>query len=112
MTNIPLNIKRLMKEKNIDQTQLANLLGVTQGSVSQWLTGRTTPRGKKLEQLAAVFGVTVSELMSEEKKEDTSKEDYIRELEQKLLKATTELLEYKTRENERLKNNQDVPIGQ
>ena len=101
-----------MKEKKVDQDELAKTLEVNRSSISQWVTGRTMPRGKKLEKIADFFGVTVSELMSEEKKEDTSKEDYIRELEQKLLKATTELLEYKTRENERLKNNQDVPIGQ
>jgi transcriptional regulator with XRE-family HTH domain len=57
-----------------------------------------------------VFGKieSVEPVFLEEKKEDSK----VRELEQKVMNMQQELLEYKTRENEKLKNNQVVSDGQ
>ncbi len=46
------------------------------------------------------------------KKEVKAQDDRLRELEQKLMKAQEELLAYKTRENENLKNDKTLLVGQ
>ena len=50
-------------EKGISQGALARLLKVTQGSVSQWEKGTTSPKVSTLPRLAAALGVTVDELI-------------------------------------------------
>lgn len=53
-------------ELGLTQAELADKLGLTYSSVSQWESGRATPRTPILRQLADLFGVTVAELMGEE----------------------------------------------
>lgn len=40
----------------MSQADLARALGVTQQSVSKWEEGASTPKGKRLEQLAGALG--------------------------------------------------------
>lgn len=109
------NLRRLMAAKNLNQSDLAGLLGIKQPSVSDWLKNGAIPKGKRLTQLAEILGVSVNELFIEEAiqkaSEEQSKDDRIRELEQQLLKTTQELLKYKSQENEQLKNNPATPRG-
>lgn len=42
----------VMRERDISQTQLAKAVGVSPQAVQQWCSGKTTPRGKSLAQLA------------------------------------------------------------
>ena len=48
----------------LSQHELAAALGVTQSAVSQWESGETTPRFASLIDIAAVIGVPVSDLLS------------------------------------------------
>ncbi|MBQ1508524.1 MAG: helix-turn-helix transcriptional regulator [Erysipelotrichaceae bacterium] len=57
------NISEIRKQKNISQAELAASLGVTQGSVSAWETGRWEPSIDALRQMAILFGVTIDELI-------------------------------------------------
>ncbi len=57
------NISEIRKQKNISQAELAASLGVTQGSVSAWETGRWEPSIDALRQMAVLFGVTIDELI-------------------------------------------------
>lgn len=53
-------------ELGITQAELADKLGLTYSSVSQWESGRATPRTPVLRQLAALFDTTVADLMGED----------------------------------------------
>lgn len=53
-------------ELGLTQAELADKLGLTYSSVSQWESGRTTPRTPILRQLAELFNTTVAELMGED----------------------------------------------
>ena len=50
-------LKKLRNEKNLTQEQLAEILGVTNRSVSRWETGATMPDFDLLIQLSEYFGV-------------------------------------------------------
>lgn len=59
-------ITRLRKEKGLTQSKFAELIHVTQGAVSQWETGRTSPDVQQMFILADFFGVTIEELTNGE----------------------------------------------
>ncbi len=63
MNNVGKNIKRLRKEKNITQDQLAEQLHVTRQAVSNWEIGKTQPDIETLSAMAEYFEVTVEELI-------------------------------------------------
>ena len=56
-------------ELGLTQAELADKLGLTYSSVSQWESGRATPRTPILRQLADLFGTTVADLMGEDASE-------------------------------------------
>lgn len=56
-------------ELGLTQAELADKLGLTYSSVSQWESGRATPRTPILRQLADLFDTTVADLMGEDASE-------------------------------------------
>ncbi len=64
------NIKRLRKNKDVTQEQIAEMLGVSVTAVSKWERGETYPDITMLFPLARYFGVSLDELMGyDEEKE-------------------------------------------
>lgn len=59
------NIKRLRKNADLTQAELAKKVGVTRATVTQWETGWSQPRMGALEKLADAFGITMAELVSD-----------------------------------------------
>ncbi len=59
------NIKKLRTQSDWTQEQLAAKIGVTRSTVTQWETGWSQPRMGAVEKLAAVFGLSVSEFVSD-----------------------------------------------
>ena len=57
-------IKRLREEKELTQSQLADLIGVGSKAVSKWETAKGLPDITLIEPLAKALGVSVMELMS------------------------------------------------
>lgn len=57
-------IAKLRKAKGLTQAKFADMIHVTQGAVSQWETGRTSPDVQQMFILADFFGVTVDALSS------------------------------------------------
>lgn len=57
-------IKALREKAKLTQTQLAEKLNVSDKAVSKWETGRGYPDVTLLEPLAAVFRISVAELLS------------------------------------------------
>ena len=51
------------RKRGLSQTELATLLGVSNKAVSKWENGRAKPTTNTLRKLAAVFGITVDELL-------------------------------------------------
>ena len=55
-------LRQLMNEKNLSQQKLADVLGVNQTTVSQWLLGRKKPGYDSIALLYEKFGITPNEL--------------------------------------------------
>ncbi len=57
-------LQELRKQQGLTQEQLATALFVSRTAVSKWESGRGYPNIDSLKQLAALFSVTVDELLS------------------------------------------------
>lgn len=66
MTKIP-TLFKLMNERNITAKKLSQDLGISQGNISDWKSGKSVPSLGRLKALADYFGVSSDYLMSEEK---------------------------------------------
>lgn len=64
------NLKAAMDAALITATDLANLAGISNASVSLYLSGKSTPRKKVLEKLAAALDVDVPFLLHEDADEN------------------------------------------
>jgi transcriptional regulator with XRE-family HTH domain len=60
-----LRLDEVLKEKHIQQKDLAELLGVSKVSVSYWCNNQTNPSIVTLLSIAKVLEVKVSELINE-----------------------------------------------
>ena len=63
MATFDSRLKKLREEKNISQTQLAEDLGVTKGTISVWERGIRKPDFDKMEKIAAYFDTTLQFLL-------------------------------------------------
>lgn len=63
-----------MEQNNITQTELAEYMGVSQATVSNWQKGIKTPRMSKVDKLCDFFHIKRSDLM--EDKSNQEEESY------------------------------------
>ncbi len=56
-------IRYFRKKNHMTQTELANVIGVTQTSVSQWENGRNYPDIKTAKRLADIFGASLDQIL-------------------------------------------------
>lgn len=68
-----LKIKR--KAVGLNQTALAEAIGVTPGAVSQWESGLTNPTLETLVKIATVLHCTVDDLLTETEPKTLNEED-------------------------------------
>lgn len=54
---------RLKRNRPISQSELARLIGVSQGSLSQWMTGTRLPEEDNRDKLAAYFGNEIYDIL-------------------------------------------------
>ena len=59
------NIRRFRTDADLTQAKLADLVGVTRATVTQWETGWSQPRMGAVEKLSEVLGVSMSELVDD-----------------------------------------------
>ena len=85
-------LKELRSERGFTQEQLAELLGVSNRSVSRWETGANLPDLDLLIQISKIFDVELGELVDGERKNDNMD----KKTEETLLKAA----DYANSENE------------
>ena len=68
-------LKKLRKEKNLTQEQLAEQLNVSGRMVSRWETGSNMPDISILVELAEFYDVSIPEIIDGERKSETMKEE-------------------------------------
>lgn len=59
------NLKTVMDERNMTQTQLSALTGLAKSGISQYLSGKTTPKAAVVQKLADVLETSVDYLLGE-----------------------------------------------
>ncbi len=69
-SNIGAFIAKLRREQGITQSALADKLNISNRTVSKWENGDGLPDISLLPEIARIFGVSVDELLSGEKKEE------------------------------------------
>lgn len=73
---IAANLRSLISARGTTQTEVAELLEISQTSVSKWTRAQVFPDLKSIIGLADLFGVTVSELVGDAKSEDFENSTY------------------------------------
>ena len=63
--NLADNLKKIRKDNNLSQEQLAEKLGVSRQSVSKWESGQSYPEMDKVLQLCKLFKLNINELINE-----------------------------------------------
>ena len=67
--SIAKNIYNLRKKTNLSQESLAEKIGVTRQTISNWESGISTPDLKQSKELSKIFNVTIDELADNEIKD-------------------------------------------
>lgn len=57
------NIKKLRKDCQLSQREVAQSLGLNTSTVAKWETGKSKPRANTLVQLAGMYGCNVDALL-------------------------------------------------
>jgi len=83
-------IAECRKNKNMTQNQLAEMLNITNKSISKWENGSCLPDPSLYEPLCDILGITINELFAGQRIE---KEDY-----QRMAEVTTILKQFETKE--------------
>ena len=65
MNNFQKNLERIMNERELTQTDIADMAHAKQNSVSRWLKTDSLPNMKYIQPLAKALGLTVSELLGD-----------------------------------------------
>ena len=87
-----INLRRLMYEKQVEQKDIAEALGVSRSIVSAWMNAKRTPRMDKIDALCSYFGCSRSDIMEPHGQKRKAKEvtDEQAELIQLTMKASPE----------------------
>ena len=67
--NLADNLKKIRKDNNLSQEQLAEKLGVSRQAVSKWESGISYPEMDKVIQICNIFNLNINELMNENVKD-------------------------------------------
>lgn len=70
--NLSENLKKIRKENNLSQEQLAEKLGVSRQAVSKWESNQAYPEMDKVLQLAQMFHLNIDELLNQDISEVSS----------------------------------------
>lgn len=74
--NLSDNLKKIRKEHNLSQEQLAESLGVSRQAVSKWESGGAYPEMDKVLQICKMFNVNIDDLLNQDiKKVNSSKQE-------------------------------------
>lgn len=85
----------LRAQKGCKDSDVAKATGITKSTFSDWKSGRSKPKGEKLEKIADYFGVSVEYLMTgseSAREDDTSLKSKDKKEIKDILSATEQLL--------------------
>ena len=71
--NLVENLKKLRKENNLSQEQLADKLNISRQAISKWESGKAYPDIDNLILLRNIFNTTIDDLVLREDKVDDNK---------------------------------------
>lgn len=99
MSTLGIRLKRAREEKGLTQQEVANILGVSNGTISGYERDYRDPDTETLKRLAFLYGVSVDYLTGNVVKESSAtyhlnKEDRLREEAQKFAEMIVELPEH------------------
>ena len=89
------NLLRFIKMSQTTQSEVAKHVGVSQGTISDWTSGRSYPRMDKIQALANYFGVQKSDLVEDvyiDKEKITEEDQEVLDLFHKVKKEKRELV--------------------
>lgn len=69
------NLRENMEARNINQSELAKIAGVSPATVSDWLNAKKYPRIDKIEIIAKHFGIKKSDLIEDKSSREETKEN-------------------------------------
>ena len=95
------------KEKNLTQSELAEILGVTDRAVSNWENGKNMPDLSLFKPLCEILNISINELMSGEKLNDL---EYNKKLEENII-TTIDYIDKKNTKSNDIKNIIYLTIG-
>lgn len=58
-------LKQIIKDKGLQQYWVGKKIGVSEGTISSWVTGRNKPTTEQVGDLAEFLGVPVAEICDE-----------------------------------------------
>lgn len=79
------NLKRIMEDRGVSRKDIANVLGISYFTVTDWVNGKKFPRMDKVELIANYFGILKSDLIEDKGCEIPLRTISVTEDEQKLL---------------------------
>ena len=65
-----MQVRDLRKKAGLSQKKLGEIVGVTQGTISQWEKKLTHPRFKTARKLAKALNVSVNDLLEDDEPEE------------------------------------------
>ena len=92
--NLQSNIIALLKEKKLSQKKFAELLGVTQTAVTNWVKGKNSPDIELIAKMCEIFNVKFSELVNFEPEVNIQKKTLINNYDMLNDSGKEKLLEY------------------
>ena len=72
------NLKRYMDINNINQKELAEVVGVSAPTANEWLKAKKFPRIDKIEIMANYFGILKSDLIEDKSVQERIKEEPVK----------------------------------
>ena len=102
------NLKKILAEKGISQTELAKKSGTSDSLISNYINNKRTPTSKSLNHIATALGVTADELLKGEVDKEVDEEvdeevdKYVDTIYAKIGKSVIEILKSLSDEEKRL----------
>lgn len=66
------NLKHWLTVRGVKQVDLANQLNVTEGTVSQWISGRNMPKMGKVQKITDILDINKSDLYDDKPFDDSA----------------------------------------
>lgn len=69
-TMFPRRMNRLLRISNMTQKELAEIVGITESTMSRYCRGERMPKATTIAKIADVFGIEVNELLAKGSKDE------------------------------------------